>query len=422
MGVPAPTSVRILFCSSLNTARYLGVVYHRPLAKARGALYSFAVSRGEPTRGAELLQRAARLVPVLKERAAQAERLRQIPAETVQDLIASGLIRIGNPQRYGGHGLEPDVAHAVAWELGRGCGSTAWCYSLWTVHNWWLGHFPGQVQEEFFAAGPDTLFSSALNPAGGKGERVDGGYWVSGRWGFSSGCDPAAWVMVAVPGPTPDSLLWLMIPGGDYEILDTWFAAGMRGSGSKDILVKDVFVPEHRALDPNRAGDGDWTGWELHRRLSYRVPLRCLTGWDLAAPLIGIAQGAVDEFTARLRGTAGPGRTADSVALQLRLAEAAAEVDTARALHRNDVREMLDKAGRGEEFTPLERARYRRDKAFLARLCVRAVDRLFEAGGARAVLESDPLQRFHRDAHGASHHAALAWDAWAEDFGRQALR
>ncbi len=127
-------------------------------------------------------------------------------------------------------------------------------------------------------------------------------------------------------------------------------------------------------------------------------------------------------FTARLRGTTGAGRTADSVALQLRLAEAAAEVDTARALHATDVHEMLDRARRGAEFTQLDRARYRRDKAFLTRLCVRAVDRLLEAGGARAVLESDPLQRFHRDVHSASHHAALAWDTWAEDFGRQALR
>jgi 3-hydroxy-9,10-secoandrosta-1,3,5(10)-triene-9,17-dione monooxygenase len=378
--------------------------------------------REEPGLREELLGRATRLVPVLRERAAETERLRQIPAETVQDLIASGLIRIGNPQRYGGHCLELDVAHAVAWELGRGCGSAAWCYSLWTVHNWWLGHFPERVQDEFFAEGPDALFSSALNPARGKGEPIDRGMRVSGRWGFSSGCDVASWVMVAVPGPGPDGLLWLMIPRGDYEIVDTWFASGMRGTGSKDIVIKDAFVPGHRILDPNRAGDGDWTGWKLHQRLSYHVPLRCLTGWDLAAPLVGVGQGAVDEFTARLRGTAGAGRTADSVALQLRLAEASAEVDAARTIHSNAVREMLDKAARGGEFTLLDRARYRRDKAFLTRLCVRAVDRLFEAGGARAVLESDPLQRFHRDVHGAAHHAALVWDTWAEDFGRQALR
>jgi 3-hydroxy-9,10-secoandrosta-1,3,5(10)-triene-9,17-dione monooxygenase len=216
-------------------------------------------------------------------------------------------------------------------------------------------------------------------------------------------------------------MLWHLLPRPDYEIVDTWFASGMRGSGSKDLVITDAFVPRHRTVDPNRAGDGDWTGWELHRRLSYRLPLRCMTGWDLAAPLVGMAQGAIDELTRRLRGTSGPGRTADSVALQLRLAEASAEVDAARALHRSDVREMLERAARGEAFTDLDRARYRRDKAFVARLSVQAVNRLFEAGGAHGVLESDPLQRFHRDVHGASHHAALTWDPVAEQYGRQAL-
>lgn len=370
----------------------------------------------------ELLDRAARLVPVLKERAARAEQLRRVPDDTVKDLVASGLIRIGNPARYGGHGVDVDTAHEVGWELARGCGSSGWCYSLWTVHNWWLGHFPERAQEEFFAGGPDTLFSSGLNPAGGKAEPVRDGFRVSGRWGFSSGCDAASWLMVAVPGPDPNSLLWLLLPRPDYAILDTWYASGMRGSGSKDVVVKDVFVPAYRTVDPNRAGDGDSTGWELHRRLSYRVPLRCLTGWDLAAPVVGMAQGAIDELASRLAGTSGPGRTADSVALQLRLAEASAEVDAARALHRHDVREMLEKAARGEVFTELDRARYRRDKAFIARLCLQAANRLFEASGARGVLESDPIQRFHRDVHGATHHAALGWDAVAEQFGRTLLQ
>ncbi|MGH7388089.1 MAG: acyl-CoA dehydrogenase family protein [Candidatus Rokuibacteriota bacterium] len=370
---------------------------------------------------AALLRRAAELVPVLKERAARTEQLRQILPATVRDLTASGLIRIGNPERYGGHGVEVDAAHEVGWELGRGCGSTAWCYSLWAVHNWWIGHFPARGQEDLFASGPDTLFSSGLNPAGGRVEPASGGFRLSGRWGFSSGCDAATWAMVAVAAPGPSDLMWLLVPRPDYEIADTWFASGLRGSGSKDVVVEDAFVPAHRTLDPNRAGEGDRTGWELHKRLSYRVPLRCLTGWDLVAPIIGMAQGAVDEFTSRVRGASGPGRTAESVPLQLRLAEASAEVDAARSLHRHSVHEMLDRAAREEEFTPLDRARYRRDKAFITRLCVQAVNRLFEAGGARGILESEPIQRFHRDAHGASHHAALGWDVAAEQFGRQAL-
>jgi 3-hydroxy-9,10-secoandrosta-1,3,5(10)-triene-9,17-dione monooxygenase len=367
----------------------------------------------------ELRRRASELVPVLKERAARTEQLRQIPPETVQDLIASGLIRIGNPQRYGGLGIEYDAAFDVGWELGRACGSTAWCYSLWTAHNWWIGHFPEQAQEEFFASGPDTLISSGLNPAGGKAEPVAGGIRVSGRWSFSSGCDAASWGLVGLSGP--NGYIWALIPRPDYEILDTWFTSGMRGTGSKDIVVREAFVPEHRTMDPSRAGDGEWTGWELHRRRSYRLPFRCMTGWDLLTPLIGIAQGAVDEFTSRLRGTSGPGRTADSVLIQVRLAEAAVEVDAARELLRHSIREMLDKAERGEEFTNLDRARYRRNKNFAARLCVQAMNRLFEASGGRAIAESEAMQRFHRDIHAASHHQGLSWDAAAEDFGRQAL-
>jgi alkylation response protein AidB-like acyl-CoA dehydrogenase len=367
----------------------------------------------------ELRRRTSELVPILKERAARTEQLRQIPPETVQDLVASGLIRLGNPPRYGGLDVEYDAAFDVSWELGRACGSTAWCYSLWTVHNWWVGHFPEQGQEEFFASGPDTLASSVLNPGRGKAEPVPGGFRISGHWSFSSGCDAASWAMVGVL--SANGLLWALLPRPDYDILDTWFTSGMCGTGSKDIVIRDAFVPAHRTIDPGRAGDGEWTGWELHKRLSYRLPLRCMTGWDLLAPLIGIAQGAVDEFTARLRGTSGPGRTADSVLVQVRLAEAAVEVDAARELHRYSIREILEKAERREKFTHLDRARYRRNKNFAARLCVQAANRLFEASGGHTILESEAIQRCHRDANAASHHQGLSWDAAAEEFGRQAL-
>jgi 3-hydroxy-9,10-secoandrosta-1,3,5(10)-triene-9,17-dione monooxygenase len=359
------------------------------------------------------------LLPALRERVGQTEQLRQMPPETVQELLASGLIRLGNPPRYGGLGLEYDAAFEVAWELGRACGSTAWCYALWTVHNWWIGHFPAPAQDEFFANGPDVLASSALNPTRGTAEPVAGGFRVSGHWSYSSGCDAASWAMVAVP--YPQGYFWALLPRPDYTILDTWFTSGMRGTGSKDIVIDDVFVPEHRTLDPNRAGDGEWTGWELHQRVSYRLPLRCMTGWDLVAPIVGMAQGAVDAFTASLEGTSGHGRTADSVLVQVRLAEASVEVDAARELFRRSIRDILDQAARGEVFTPLERARYRRNKTFVARLCVQAVNRLFEASGGRALLESDAMQRFHRDANAASHHQGISWDAAAEDFGRQAL-
>jgi 3-hydroxy-9,10-secoandrosta-1,3,5(10)-triene-9,17-dione monooxygenase len=359
-------------------------------------------------------------LPALKERAAQAEQLRQVPPNSVKDLLASGLIRIANPDRFGGVGLDVDSTFAVSWELGRGCGSTAWCYAIWTAHNWWLGHFPERCQEEYFVTGPDTLFSAGLNPWNGTAERVRGGYRVSGRWSFSSGCDAASWVMVACrTGAGSDDRLWLLLPRSECDIVDTWFAAGLRGSGSKEVVVREAFIPEHRTINPNHAGDSDRTGWEMHQRASYGVPLKVLMEWALAAPVIGMAQGVMDEFTSQARRGAAPGRT--SVPLQLRLAHSSAELDAARMLHRANVQEILDRAGQSGSFSTLDRARYVRDASFAINLCVQSVNRLYEASGARAIMDSAPIQRLHRDVHAASHHAAFSWDTAAEQFGRLML-
>src|SRR4029434_9602263 len=189
----------------------------------RRTAVSLSVGATSVTR-AELLRQAAALLPVLKEHAARTEQLRQIPPETVQDLVSSGLIRLGNPQRYGGLGIEYDAAFDVGWDLGRACGSTAWCYALWTVHNWWVGHFPELAQEEFFASGPDTLASSALNPGRGTAEPVAGGFRLSAHLSCSSGCDAASWVLVGVQ--RPGGLMWSLLPRPDYDILDTRFTSG----------------------------------------------------------------------------------------------------------------------------------------------------------------------------------------------------
>ncbi|WP_185995772.1 acyl-CoA dehydrogenase family protein [Nocardioides campestrisoli] len=376
----------------------------------------------------QVRQRAAELVPTLKERATVAEQLRRVPPESVQDLVDSGLLRVGNPDGYGGPGLDIDAAFAVAAELGRGCGSTAWCYAVWTAHNWWLGHFPARCQDEYFASGPDVLCSSALNPSKGVAVPVDGGFLVSGRWTFSSGCDSASWVMLACrtgtgTGTGAGAVVWLLLPRESVSVLDTWFAVGLRGTGSKDVLVDNVFVPGHRVISPDDAGVGDRTGWQLHRRASYRAPSKMFVEWALAAPVIGMAQGVVDEFMAQSwrRPVAGTGREVSQTSRRLRLARAAAEVDTARTLHLVRVREIIDRASSGAAFSRLDRARLSRDAAFTVDLCVQAVDGLYAASGARALMEADPVQRLARDVNAAAHHASLGWDAAAERFGGLSL-
>ena len=307
----------------------------------------------------------------------------------------------------------------VGVELGRGCAATAWCYSLWAAHAWLVGHWPLEAQEEVFGDGPNVLCSSSLSPGSSTLEKITGGFRLSGRWQFSSGCDAAAWVMLG--GDGPDGRVWTLVPRSDYEILDTWFVSGLRGSGSKDIIVKGAFVPHHRVMDTGMAGDGDWTGWEIHQHDRYRIPIPVLLGWDLVAPMIGIALGMIEEFTTGIIGTSGPGRTAEAGGVHLRLSQASAEVDAARALLRDDIREIFKKAQAGERFSTLERARFRRDKAFVTQLCLRSINRLFDISGGHALFDSVALQRYHRDAQAVAHRDGLIMELGGLQYGRVAL-
>jgi alkylation response protein AidB-like acyl-CoA dehydrogenase len=368
---------------------------------------------------AEILRRATQLVPVLKERAGETEALRRVPDATIADLVESRMMRLGPPRSFGGLDVEYETMFEVGWELGRACGASSWCYSLWTVHSCMVGYWPAQAQEDFFATGPDTLASSSFAP-GGSATPCNGGYRVSGQWEFSSGCDAATWAELGAN--TPDGIVWMLVPRSDYEIVDDWYVSGLSGSGSKDIVVKDAFVPAYRAIEPARAGDGDWTGWDLHREGRYRVPLRVLMGWDLVSPLVGIAQGSTDEFVSRTKATPSRDRGPDSAAIQIRLAEASAEVDAARTLFRSDVREILDKGDEGRSFSDLDRARYLRDKAFISKLCLAAINRLFEASGGHALFLTEAMQRFHRDAHALSHRDLMMLDLAGQNYGRLLLQ
>jgi 3-hydroxy-9,10-secoandrosta-1,3,5(10)-triene-9,17-dione monooxygenase len=366
----------------------------------------------------ELLRRAAALVPVLKERALETERLRHIPQSTVDDLVASCLIRLGVPDRFGGLGVDYDLAYQVAAELGRGCAAAAWCYSLWAVHAWLVGHFPEQAQVDFFSDGPDVLCSSSFATTSAvHAEQYDGGMRLSGRWEFSSGCEAADWLLLGTGKPG----VLALVPRAEFEVIDTWYASGLCGSGSNDIVVKDALVPGYRILDIDRAGVDDWTGWQLHHRLTYRVPLRTLLAWDLIAPLVGIAQGAVDEFIRRIQSGATGAYMAKSEVIQLRIAEASAAVEAARALMRARIDWILSKAARGETFSDIERASIARDRAFVVRLCMQAVNGLFDVSGGHALFLSEPLQRAHRDAQAVAHRAGLTLEVVGPTYGRVAL-
>lgn len=371
----------------------------------------------------ELLRRARELVPLLRQRASHTEELRRLPEETVADLHANELMRAAQPKRFGGFDLDYEIVLEIASELGRGCGSTAWCYSIWASHNWVAGMYSEQAQEEYWADSVDTLSSTSLNPSKAQVTPADGGgYLLSGRWSFSSGCDEAAWAMLA--GTGSQGLLYFLVPKSDFTIDDNWFVSGLKGTGSKDITIESTFVPAHRALPQVDLQESRTPGRELHGTPNFRIPHLTMFPYTLAAPVLGVARGALEEFERhmidRVAYTTGE-KLGESAPVHIRLAEAEAEIHAAQLIMRNDCREVFALARNNELPTLKQRAGYRRNQAYVAKLSVQAVNRLFEASGGNTLYDSSPMQRFHRDAHAASHHFGLSWDTAAEQFGRNRL-
>ena len=373
-----------------------------------------------------MLARARALVPVLEERAAATERARRPPAETVRDLHDAGLFRILQPRRVGGSEFDyvalVDFPAAVA----RGDASIAWNLGNLASHHWMLAMFDPATQDEVWAD-PDVLIASSFIFPAGKAEAVDGGYRLSGRWPFSSGVDPSAWNMlgglVAREGEAPEQRVFL-VPRDDYDIIDTWNAGGLAGTGSNDVVLKAVFVPAAKTVAVAALGGQPTPGSGVNPGALYRVPVFALFPFVLAGAALGNAEAVVDAFVATARGRASrySGKAvADFQATQIKIASASAKVDAARRIMRGCCIEAMDDVRRERLPDMLARTRYRRDGAYSVHLCTEAVTELFAASGAGALARGAPLERRFRDAYGIAAHIAFSFDAAGSNFGRVSL-
>jgi len=294
------------------------------------------------------------------------------------------------------------------------------------VHHWMLALWPRQCQDEVWGEDPDVLIASALMFPPGKAVAVPGGYRLTGRWPFSRGVDQSRWNMIGavVQGDNAGEMRMFVVPRADYEILDTWHAMGLRGTGSKDVEAKNVFVPEHRTIAVDSTKGGAHPGDADNPGAIFRIPFFAALPHMLVGIPLGIAQGAYDTFVAGMRERvsrySGKG-LADMTAMQMRVAEAGACVDTARLVLRHHCESAQAIALRGEVPDLLAKAAWRRDGAFAAQLCGRAVDVIFNASGAGALYDGHPLQRAFRDLHAANQHISMIWEAQATTFGRVAL-
>jgi 3-hydroxy-9,10-secoandrosta-1,3,5(10)-triene-9,17-dione monooxygenase len=376
----------------------------------------------------QALARAQALIPALKARSAKTESLRPLPPATIQDQHAAGLFRILQPRRVGGSELAFPALVEVCALIGQGCGSTAWVYGNLASHHWMLAMWNAHAQDEIWGESPDTLIASAFVFPAGHAYRTDGGYRLSGRWKFSSGLDPSRWSMLGAvvhdEATGEGEYRMFLVPQADYRPIDTWFAAGLKGTGSKDVQVDDIFVPAYRTLAVSDVRGGATPGAAANPSALYRLPVFDLFPYVVAGTSLGIAEGAVASFTAetinRLAAYSAT-RVADYAPVQIRLAEASAAIHAARLVMLERCEEAMQIAARGAIPSMETKVALRRDGAYAARLCTRAVDLLFEASGGDALYDQRDIQRAFRDVHAANSHNALTWDVAASLYGKVAL-
>ena len=385
-----------------------------------------ATTSDVPTRDA-LLARAASLKPLLEANAERTDALRRLPDENVEALRREGLCRLMVPKRFGGYQTSVRTYIEVIAEIGRGCGSTAWVASLINVCAWLASLFPEEAQRDVWGPDPDAWAAGSLAP-NGEAVPVEGGWRVTGRWPWASGSLHAQWAACGIHmkdarGEVVNFGLSLL-PMGDVHIEDTWFMAGMKGTGSNTIVAKDVFVPEHRFLPYPQAFAGKYRT-EYTDETVYRVAFVPITVLILAGSQLGVARAALDHVIAKAP-TRGITHTTfqtqrDSAGFQMLVAEAAMKIDTA-FLHALRAADDLDTAAaEGRQLDVTARARVRMDTALVAKWCREAVELLVQAHGTSSLADSNRLQRLWRDVHVASHHAITEWQVNLEIYGKALL-
>jgi alkylation response protein AidB-like acyl-CoA dehydrogenase len=373
-------------------------------------VYALTTTPAVPGSYPEAIERARALKSKLRERVPETERLRRLPAENVADLLENGMYGIMTPKRFGGSELGSKAMIDVTIELASACPATGWVHMLWTAHMWLLALFPPQAQEELWS-NPNTLASSVVNTTGDV-VPVEGGYRWTGRGFFSSGVDHCNWLTAAVPIKRegvegPPERRWLLIPREKIEIIDDWYSVGLKGTGSKTIVVNDVFIPEWRTVSNKEIEDGTAPGRQIHSDPMYGAISSANFTAAMAAPALGVARGFLCAFEERLRSKSS--NVDDGLIVNMaRYANAVAQVDALHAVSLQNAQRFARVPA--TDVSPEDRAKCRRDQAFTAQTARKAINTLYEECGGSGLFESSDFQRLWRDVNAAAAHHGLTWD------------
>lgn len=392
------------------------------VAKASEAAAAAGRAHDVPS-AAELIARASALVPVLREREAQAIDSRQVSSDTIAEFKDAGFFRILQPKRYGGYEMSPAVYCEVAKTLAEGCMGSAWVYGVVAVHNWQLALFDPQAAEDVWAEDNSVLISSSYMPTG-KVTKVEGGYRFSGRWAFSSGSHHCSWVilganMVAEDGDGQPEPYNFLVPRSDYEIVDTWQVMGLCPTGSNDIVVDDVFVPAHRVIRERDMFNLDCPGHALNTASLYRIPFAQLFNRTVSTTSLGSLRRALDVFvesTRQKRATYTGLRLAGDTTIQEAVADVMLTLNDLELRLAGDLAELERRAVSGD--WPIElRAQLGHHTTTMVSRCVEAIDKLMLFSGGKAIYSGNVIQRAFLDIHCARAHVANNPYPYARNLG-----
>ncbi len=374
----------------------------------------------------KLVDAARAMIPFLRAQAGETERSRKISATVERAFRDAGFYRALQPQAYAGAQLAYGAHTRIAMELARGCPSSAWAYSVTACHSWILGMFPRAAQDEFWAQAPESTIASTFLPAQAQltrgAEAGVAGVRLSGRWRFSSNVDNCQGCIVLAVEPQesgPPKQFFALLARDQYRIEETWDVVGLAGSGSNDVVVDSAFVPAHRLLDVMTTRMANTPGAHASDSDLSHTPLFCAFAHSLVGVAVGGAQGALDVLLDELgeKTSVAQVRLAQQANVQMRIAEATAEIEAARALIAADRAKIV--AGARARVLPddEQRVRYRLNTGYAAKLAVQAVERLLPLLGGRGLERSHPFQRLWRDVHAVAQHIALVWDVQALNYG-----
>lgn len=364
------------------------------------------------------------ILPRLAATTDDSDRLRRLSDDAADALRQSGLARLITPRQFGGFEMSPSAHIWACAEIGNVCSAASWVLMVCVAHDYIIGRFPEECQREVYEGDADNLVAGSLAPMGSM-ERTDGGWRLTGRWQFGSGSDHSPWFIVgtkiADAGPDDHLIHHVMVPRQDVEFVDTWNTLGMRGTGSKDIVVKNVFVPEHRTMPTYPT----FLGLSPHAKAPvYRLSVYSGLPAMLSGSVLGMAEAGLRAFvdaTSTRTNPYGVAKAKNAI-MQRRVAESTAEVVSARRL----LEDMCDRFDRfmAEDkppMSPQDRIQMRFDAAYVVELSRRAIERLYAAAGGQAIYEGHPVYRAFRDINTACHHAVVDFDVISGLMGQLTL-